>query len=292
MTAKEDTPAIAVIPYSERFPEGLPNLPLDRLDWPLGRPARLMQGTVADMEYKDHLVTYPKTRLYFAPRGRRKAQLSLMIVEPDAVHAKHLRLARLFNRRFFRVLTKNAGLLGTIPNGVWFVFGSTFLHDPAGIDTTKTQDASLIASSKRTWEGHLLRHAVVDRIRAEGLPVDVMGRGYRPFADKAEGLAHYRYSVVIENLREPSYFTEKLVDAALCRTVPIYWGAPDIGDYFDTDGIIICSSLADILAALRQAGPEDYAKRAAALEENRRRALGLCDTNQRAAAVIAAELRA
>ena len=97
MTAKEDTPAIAVIPYSERFPEGLPNLPLDRLDWPLGRPARLMQGTVADMEYKDHLVTYPMTKLYFTPRGRRKAQLSLMIVEPDAVHAKHLRLARLFH---------------------------------------------------------------------------------------------------------------------------------------------------------------------------------------------------
>lgn len=292
MTAPDDATAVAVIPYAERLPEGLPDLPLDRLDWPLGRPARLMRGTVADMVATDHLITYPKTRLYFAPRGRRKAQLSLMIVEPDAVHAKHLRLARLFHRRFYRVLTKNAGLLGAIPNGVRFVFGSTFLPDPAGVDTMKTREVSLIASSKRIWEGHLLRHAVVDRIRAEGLPVDVMGRGYRPFADKAEGLAPYRYSVVIENLREPSYFTEKLVDAALCRTVPIYWGAPDIGDYFDIDGMIVCSGLADILAALRQASPEEYARRAAALEENRGRALGLCDTNRRAAAVIVAELTA
>lgn len=292
MTAPDDAPAIAVIPYAERLPEGLPNLPLDRLDWPLGRPARLAQGTVADMAATDHLITYPKTRLYVAPRGRRKAQLSLMIVEPDAVHAKHLRLARLFHRRFFRVLTKNAGLLSAIPNGVRFVFGSTFLPDPATVDTTKSRDTSLIASSKRVWEGHRLRHAVVDRIRQENLPVDVMGRGYKPFAEKAEGLAPYRYSVVIENLREASYFTEKLVDAALCRTVPIYWGAPDIADYFDPAGMILCSGLDDILTALRQAGPADYAARAAAVEENRRRALGLCDTNGRAAAVIAAEIRA
>lgn len=292
MTTPDNAPAIAVIPYAERLAEGLANLPLDRLEWPLGRPARLARGTVADMRATDHLITYPKTKLYFAPRGRRKAQLSLMIVEPDAVHAKHLRLVRLFHRRFFRVLTKNAALLAGIPNGVKFVFGSTFLSDPVNVDTTKTRNASLIASSKRVWEGHLLRHAVVDRIRAENLPVDVMGRGYRPFADKAEGLAPYRYSVVIENLREPSYFTEKLVDTALCRTVPIYWGAPDIGDYFDTAGMVVCSGVDDIVSALRKASVADYEGRAAAIEENRRRALALYDTNGRAAAVIAAEVRA
>lgn len=292
MTTQEDTAAVAVIPYAERLPEGLPDLPLDRLDWPLGRPARLMHGTVADMTATDHLLTYPKTLLYVVPRGRRRAQLSLMIVEPDAVHAKHLRLARLFHRRFFRVLTKNEGLLAEIPNGVRFVFGSTFLADPATTDTTKTREASLIASSKRLWEGHQLRHVVVDRIRAENLPVDLMGRGYQPFAEKAEGLAQYRYSVVIENLRETSYFTEKLVDAALCRTVPIYWGAPDIGEYFDTDGMIICSGQEDILAALRRVSASDYDARSAALEENRRRALDLCYTNRRAAAVIATQIRA
>lgn len=291
MIAPDDQPAIAVIPYLERLPEGLPNLPLDRLDWPLGRPARLAQGTVADMAATDHLITYPKTRLYFTPLGRRKAKLSLMIVEPDAVHAKHLRLARLFHRRFFRVLTKNATLLAGIPNGVKFPFGSTFLSNPTGVDTTKTRDVSLIASSKRIWEGHQLRHSVVDRIRAENLPVDVMGRGYRPFAEKAEGLAPYRYSVVIENLREPSYFTEKLVDAALCRTVPIYWGAPDIGDYFDTEGMILCSNLEEIVTALREISPADYKARAAAIENNHQRALGLYDTNDRAAAIIVSALR-
>lgn len=290
--AADNAPAIAIIPYAERLREGLPNLPLDRLDWPLGRPTRLAQGTVADMAATDHLITYPKTQVYFTPRGRRKAQLSLMIVEPDAVHAKHLRLVRLFHWRFYRVLTKNTGLLEAIPNGLKFPFGSTFIPDPSSVDTTKTREASLIASSKRAYEGHVLRHAVVDGIRTLNLPVDVMGRGYRPFAEKKEGLAPYRYSVVVENLREPSYFTEKLVDAFLCRTVPIYWGAPNIGEYFNTAGMILCSNVDDILTALQRVSAGDYAARAAVVEENRCRALGLCDTNARAAAAVMAEVRA
>jgi hypothetical protein len=282
-------PAVAIVPYAERLPEGLANLPLDRLDWPLGRPDRLRQGTVADMAPTDHLVTYPKTRLYLAPRGRRRAQLSLMIVEPDVVHAKHLRLARLFHRRFVRVLTKNDALLAAIPNGLHLPFGSTFLTDPAGVDCRKTQMASLIASAKQVLPGHRLRHRIVAAVRDRGLPVEVMGRGYRPFDDKAEGLAPFRYSVVIENVRETSYFTEKLVDALLCRTVPIYWGAPDIARNFDPQGLIACDSAEDILAALATMSPQDYDHRRPAIEENRLRALDFADLHGRAArAVLAA----
>lgn len=287
----DDTPAIAIIPYAERLPEGLGDLPLDRLEWPLGRPARLAQGTVADMAATDHLITYPKTRLYLTPRSRRRAQLSMMIVEPDAVHAKHLRLCRLFHRRFFRVLTKNAALLRAIPNGLFLPFGSTFIPDPVAIDRSKTVLASLIASAKRDWEGHRLRHHIVDHIRSNSLPVEVMGRGYRPFADKADGLAPYRYSVVIENLREPSYFTEKLIDALLCDTVPIYWGAPDIAEFFDPDGIIPCASADDITAALSRMSDADYAARAPAIAENRRRATIFADLHGRAARAILAAAR-
>jgi hypothetical protein len=286
MIAPDERPAIAVIPYAERFAEGLPNLPLDRLDWPLGRPARLARGVVADMDATDHLITYPKTALYLTPKGRRRAQLSLMIVEPDAVHRKHLRLVRLFHRRFFRVFTKNRALLAAIPNGRFLVFGSTFIPDPDRIDRAKTMSISLIASAKRDWEGHRLRHSIVDHIRAAHLDVDVMGRGYRPFADKAEGLAPYRYSVVIENTREPSYFTEKLVDALLCDTVPIYWGAPDIAEFFDASGMILCESQADIQAALSRISEQDYAIRAAAIAENRRRAMLYAKLHARAAQAL------
>lgn len=278
--------AVAIVPYAERFPEGLSRLPLDRLDWPMGRPERLKQGTVADMAATDHLITYPKTRLYLTPRGARKAQLSLMIVEPDSVHTKHLRLARLFHRRFFRVLTKSAALKAAIPNALHLPLGYSFLADPAHSVIPKTRLASLIASSKTILEGHKLRHRIVAQIQALGLPVDVMGRGYRPFADKAEGLAPYRYSVVIENSREPSYFSEKLIDALLCETVPIYWGAPDIADTFDPEGMILCPGEAEIIAALHAMSEADYARRTAALARNRATALHLADVHGRAARAV------
>lgn len=281
-----DRPAIAVIPYLERLPEGLPNLSLDRLDWPLGRPARLARGTVADMAPTDHLITYPKTRLYITPKGRRRAQLSLMIVEPDAVHAKHLRLARLFHRRFFRVLTKNEALLKAIPNGIKFITGFSFVPPSDDIHVDKTRQFSIIASAKRIYEGHRLRHSVIEAARERGLPLDVMGRGYRPIDTKVEGLAPYRFSVVIENVREESLITEKLIDALRCRSVPIYWGAPDVGLIFDAAGIVQCRSLDDILTALSSLTPADYESRRAAIETNARLADHFADMHLRAARCI------
>lgn len=280
------TPAVAVLPYAERMPEGLRRLPLDRLSWPLGRPDRLARGTVADLADCDHLITFPKTRLYFGPRIA--AKLSMMIIEPDSVHRKHLRMARLFHRRFHRILTKNAGLLARLPNARQLLHGTKQVETPQAVDRTKTAMCSLIASKRGHLEGHRLRHALVDHVRAEGLDVAIMGRGYNPFGPKEEGLAPYRYSVVIENSSEPGYFTEKLVDCCLCGTVPIYWGAPDIETYFDARGLIICRSEGDLRAALAQMSQMDFNARAEAIAENLRRALEYADLEGRAARAVLA----
>ena len=42
----------------------------------------------------------------------------------------------------------------------------------------------------------------------------------------------------IENGQYETYFTEKLLDCFATGTIPVYLGAPDIGDYFNKDGII------------------------------------------------------
>lgn len=45
--------------------------------------------------------------------------------------------------------------------------------------------------------------------------------------------------MVVENVRQRNYFSEKLIDALLTRTVPVYWGCPNIGDYFDSAGFVL-----------------------------------------------------
>ncbi len=231
-----------------------------------------MSGTLGDLGPDDHLLVYPNSRLYYLPRPGIRCRLSVAIVEPEAVHGHHMKLMRLFHRRFYRVLTCNRALQAAIPNALHYVYGSTWVRFD-GLDRGKRKNLSLIASSKRNHQGHRLRHSVADWLRDNDIDSDIMGHGYQPFKIKSDGLAPYRFSVVIENVSEPGYFTEKLVDCLLCDTVPIYWGAPDIEDYFDIDGMLICNSLDDIKAAINGLSETDYDGRRPAILKNRNRAV-------------------
>lgn len=282
----ENPPAIAVLPSyvkTGRHPE---HIPLDRLVWPLGRPGRLMSGTLADMAPDDHLIVFPRTIVHFRPGLGTPAKVSLMVVEPRAIQRQHFALLRLSWRRFHRVLSCNEDLLARISNGIFFPIGSTWVPEWRGLDVTKSRMCSLIASSKRSQKGHRLRHRIARMARAEGWDVEVMGGGYKPFEKKSDGLAPYRYSVVIENVRERNYFTEKIVDAVLCRTVPIYWGCPNIGDFMDTGGMMLCESAEDIRVAMRMMSAADYAARLPALEKAQQGAEAHADYLGRAALAV------
>ena len=276
---------VAVLPYGTRPGLRLDRVALSSLRWPLGTPEDV-SGTIGDLRRDDHLLVYPNSRLYYLPRPGVRCRVSMMIVEPEAVHKRHMRLLRLFHRRFHKILTCNPSLKAAIPNAVHYVFGSAWVTQEGELDRTKTALLSLIASSKATYEGHRLRHAVANWLMSSGVDAQIMGLGYRPFEKKSLGLAPYRYSVVIENVRETGYFTEKLVDCLLCDTVPIYWGAPDIGDYFNTEGMLICNGLDDIKAAIGNLSEDDWKKRSAAIANNRKTAALYADHEQNAARLV------
>ena len=56
-------------------------------------------------------------------------------------------------------------------------------------------------------------------------------------------LFDWMFHIAIENVSRDDYFTEKLLDCFLTRTVPIYWGCPNISNYFDAEGIIHINTL-------------------------------------------------
>lgn len=107
----------------------------------------------------------------------------------------------------------------------------------------KSKLCSIIASEKTVTFGHKLRHYMANTYKDQ---IDVYGgaagsKKLNPgvqWGDKSEGLNDYMFSITIENDRYGTYFTEKLTDCFATGTIPIYWGAPDIGDYFNKDGII------------------------------------------------------
>lgn len=56
--------------------------------------------------------------------------------------------------------------------------------------------------------------------------------------DDKKYLFNSQFHIAIESTSTINYFTEKLIDALITKTVPIYWGCPNIGEFFDMRGII------------------------------------------------------
>jgi hypothetical protein len=48
----------------------------------------------------------------------------------------------------------------------------------------------------------------------------------------------FRFSIAIENSEQPGYITEKITDAFLAHTVPIYWGDPRVTEEFNADAFL------------------------------------------------------
>tara|TARA_R110002020_G_scaffold132815_2_gene296513 strand:- start:2268 stop:3104 length:837 start_codon:yes stop_codon:yes gene_type:complete len=151
-------------------------------------------------------------------------------------------------------------------NKPW-VTSATHLYD-------KTKNVSIVASHKKVFPGQILRHDFVDKHK--GSELDVFGSitGTRlgsDLFDKLEGYKDYRFTIVIENCQHDNYFTEKITDAFATGTIPVYWGTSNIGDYFNTDGIIELTDNFD----LNTLTPELYEEKFQAVQDNFERVISL-----------------
>lgn len=102
----------------------------------------------------------------------------------------------------------------------------------------KSKMISIISSNKNFCPGHQKRLEWLERLRDQ---VDVYGRGFNEIELKEDGLCDYMFSIAIENVEYESCITEKVLDCFATGTIPVYLGAPNIGEYFNMDGIITLS---------------------------------------------------
>lgn len=66
----------------------------------------------------------------------------------------------------------------------------------------------------------------------------VLPSGDRAVQEKLAFLPNYRFNLCFENASYPGYATEKLYEAFLGNTVPIYWGSPTIFLDFNSDAFL------------------------------------------------------
>lgn len=62
----------------------------------------------------------------------------------------------------------------------------------------------------------------------------------------------YRFVIAMENSTRPGYITEKLINAFLAGAIPIYWGAPDVHQYFNPAAFVLVRNKADISIAIER----------------------------------------
>ena len=86
--------------------------------------------------------------------------------------------------------------------------------------------------------------------------------------DNKDSLFHSQFHVAIESTKQDNYFTEKIIDALITKTVPIYWGCDNIGDFFNIDGIIVVHSVEDAIEKINALTPETYKTMLPHIEEN------------------------
>jgi len=125
----------------------------------------------------------------------------------------------------------------------------------------KTKLVSMIASNILMCDGHQYRLEWVQRLKDK---LDFYGRGFNPIANKEDGLKDYMFSVAIENKSFMGYFSEKIQDCFATGTIPIYHGAPDIGKFFNPNGIITLTDDFDVSSLT----PELYYDKMDAVKEN------------------------
>lgn len=100
----------------------------------------------------------------------------------------------------------------------------------------KSKLVSYITSNKNFTKMHKKR---IEYAKTFCDKLDLYGRGFNEIENKEIGLCDYMFSIAIENGIYETDFTEKILDCFATGTVPIYLGAPNIGEYFNEDGIIM-----------------------------------------------------
>ena len=102
----------------------------------------------------------------------------------------------------------------------------------------KTKPISIICSNKVFTENHKIRYEFAKKLKNHfGNNLEWFGEGVNPIDNKWEGIKDYKYHIVLENAQRNNLISEKLLDSYLGLSYPLYFGAPNVTDYFSNKSL-------------------------------------------------------
>lgn len=208
---------------------------------------------------------------HLVPKSRRLA----LLYESRAIIPRTYRQIAQVAGDFELIFTHDAKLLRDLPNARWIPASGVWIggRSAPGIPGLHPKDSmvSMLSSNKRSCLLHRKRTAIARRLKLFHPSVDVylQGRNQPGRISPLETLSRYRYSIVMENFVGRGFFTEKILNCFATGTVPIYFGAADIGDYFNLRGVVPFTGYNDLVSrVLPTLSEADYQNRLEAVQGN------------------------
>lgn len=210
----------------------------------------------------------------------------LVLQEPDEYFGLH-DWAIKNHHLFSLILTWDDKVLNNCDNARFLAFGHTWLTPHFWNKTyDKKYQVSHLAGKLNKTYGHSLRHELL--VRKDEIEIDkVFHHTYGNRYDiedarigKVDVFAQSQFGVAIENTNHRGYFTEKILDLFLLKTIPVYWGCSNISDFFNPYGIFECSNVDDMVYTLNSFDETTYENYQEAIEENYQTALKYVDYEQ------------
>lgn len=138
----------------------------------------------------------------------------------------------------------------------------------------KQFQASFLISSKAWAPGHALRQEIYEKLPESIGALKIFKHRSPPLIpDKRDVLEEYQFHIVCENSQHNNYYTEKVVDCFVAKTIPIYWGCPNLSNHFNKDGFFQFNTYEELDGILKSLTPEVYERKLKAVEENFSKAL-------------------
>lgn len=142
-------------------------------------------------------------------------------------------------------------------------------------DETKKQFKVSFLTSNKTWApGHAFRQEIFRRLpdAVGDLKINkLMSPPWIP--DKRMILEDYQFTITPQNAVHNNWFDDKIIDSLVAKTIPLYWGCPNIDNFFNMEGIIHFQTYEEMMDKLNMLTPNYYMDHYSAVKDNFTRAM-------------------
>ena len=199
-----------------------------------------------------------------------------LLEPPEIVNLSNQAIVGLNNGTYHHLLTHNQELIDLSPKAHLFEFGTTWIRNYEFPD--KEFSISTLIGGKLMANGHYLRQEVLTNMNrimgpknfyvSGNFPPKIDVSNLKVLGDNKIPLFDSQFHICIENTKRLNWFTEKLIDCMITKTIPIYWGCPNIGNWFNLDGMIMVNNLEDIINVCNSLNENTYNEKLNAINEN------------------------